>query len=437
MGTIVRGPKAAGGTNFTSGTTILNDEVDTDFNTAYSEINGNLANVNINGSADIAQTKIADHGTQATQTTPGTPGSESAPTTLAGDIERLRYALAQLKFGNASDQGGALEWFERSVNLMNSPQNILPNSSFAAFQAPASTTPPDGWAATTTPATQYDHTALVAGDGLGLGYYVSVTGAGSANTGFRYTIPATSLRPSTTYVVYAMGWATAGDTARIFTSGASVDLDAETTDTTPDLLQGYFTTDATPTAVILHLVSKGATDVSKWFGAVCLPVVTTARQQGYTSAFLQLESAGTALSLATSKLALGATTLTNYANVVDGAATVLRRNITVPGVGYRLRVTATVCGTPASASTSLWHFILVESTDAEVTYAVRDAKAAHAVNSTNGAVTVVLTYTADATPGAKYWFKVMGGVGAGANFAPQSAASGTSSINVELIPKGV
>ena len=47
MATIARGAKAGGGTNFNSGQTIDPAEVNTDFNTAYTEINGNLSAANI------------------------------------------------------------------------------------------------------------------------------------------------------------------------------------------------------------------------------------------------------------------------------------------------------------------------------------------------------------------------------------------------------
>jgi hypothetical protein len=47
MATIARGAKLGGGTNFNSGQTIDPSEVNTDFNTVYTEINGNLDDANI------------------------------------------------------------------------------------------------------------------------------------------------------------------------------------------------------------------------------------------------------------------------------------------------------------------------------------------------------------------------------------------------------
>lgn len=65
MGTIARTAKAGGGTNFNSGQTIDPAEVNTDFNTAFTEINGNLDDGNIEtgtipGSKSLRFTEISD-----------------------------------------------------------------------------------------------------------------------------------------------------------------------------------------------------------------------------------------------------------------------------------------------------------------------------------------------------------------------------------------
>lgn len=64
MGTITRGTKAGGGTNLNSGQTADPAEVNTDFNTAYTEINGNLDEANIKtaripGAKSLRFTEIA------------------------------------------------------------------------------------------------------------------------------------------------------------------------------------------------------------------------------------------------------------------------------------------------------------------------------------------------------------------------------------------
>ena len=66
MGTITRGTKAGGGTGFNSGQTIDPAENNTDFNTAYTEINGNLDNDNIKAAAAIVSSKITFDGARVT-----------------------------------------------------------------------------------------------------------------------------------------------------------------------------------------------------------------------------------------------------------------------------------------------------------------------------------------------------------------------------------
>lgn len=60
MGTIVRSTKSGTGTtSFGPSTTAKSSEVNTDFNTIYSEFNGNIDNDNIKSSAAIVDTKLA------------------------------------------------------------------------------------------------------------------------------------------------------------------------------------------------------------------------------------------------------------------------------------------------------------------------------------------------------------------------------------------
>lgn len=65
MGTITRGTKSVGGTAFQAGSKAKAAEVNTDFDTVYSEFNGNIDNANVKASAGIDGSKLAD-GTVAT-----------------------------------------------------------------------------------------------------------------------------------------------------------------------------------------------------------------------------------------------------------------------------------------------------------------------------------------------------------------------------------
>lgn len=66
MGTITRGAKAGGGTGFNAGQTGDPAEVNTDINTLYTEINGNLDNDNIDAAAAIVTSKLAFSGARVT-----------------------------------------------------------------------------------------------------------------------------------------------------------------------------------------------------------------------------------------------------------------------------------------------------------------------------------------------------------------------------------
>jgi hypothetical protein len=206
-------------------------------------------------------------------------------------------------------------------------------------------------------------------------------------------------------------------------------------------MQGFFTTDATPSAVTINLLSTGAADVSNWYAVRVLPLTFVPRRQGYNSAFLQIEGDGTAISSTGVALALGATNpgAAGYSDVtVTAGAVVLRRSITVPGPGFRLKVTARVCAAVAGAANSGWFFALEESTDNEVTYTCRDCTSVFAIGVTTFGNEATLAYVADATPGAKYFFKVMGAKLAGSqNILPQvGTTAGVSYLLVELMPKG-
>ena len=99
-------------------------------------------------------------------------------------------------------------------------------------------------------------------DGYGGVYSVKITSNGSGNEGIRATL--SNLKASTTYTVRARVKATTGDTAKIYTTGASSNLSITTTSTSWVSLYGTFTTDSTPTSVVLIIGSDNVTDIV-WF----------------------------------------------------------------------------------------------------------------------------------------------------------------------------
>ena len=151
MGTITRGTKAAGGTDFVDNTDALASEVNTDFNTVYAEFNGNIADVNVDASAGIDPTKIDDFSASAseaaTATDPGISDSESLATDLSDELERIRYAIERLSLGVdavRNNAGGATTTYWGDLPARG--PNLIFNGQFHLFSSGTSSAP-DGWTA--------------------------------------------------------------------------------------------------------------------------------------------------------------------------------------------------------------------------------------------------------------------------------------------------
>jgi len=99
-------------------------------------------------------------------------------------------------------------------------------------------------------------------DGFGGSYAVKITSGGVGKEGLKFTFK--KLKPSTQYAISIRGKATAGDTAKIWTTGAASNLSVTTTSATFADVIGIFTTDATPTDVVIYIGSDNNTDIV-WF----------------------------------------------------------------------------------------------------------------------------------------------------------------------------
>ena len=110
-------------------------------------------------------------------------------------------------------------------------------------------------------------------DGFGGSNALKVTSAGASNEGAKYTFR--HLKPSTTYSIRIWMKATAGDTAKAWTTGGSSNLSITSTNTTGEYKTGSFTTDATPTNVILNVGSETNGDIV-WFDALTIIEGSTA-----------------------------------------------------------------------------------------------------------------------------------------------------------------
>lgn len=267
MAVIIRGTKtsAGGGTAFTTGSVIQADEVNTDFDTAYSEINGNLDNDNLDAAADVALTKLADiSATAATHddtTTPGDSSSHTLPTTLSGEIQQLRYTIERLALGIGADRvdgtgTGTTFWGD----LPARGPNHIKNPAFAAGDAAATTTPPYGWVDIGTGTPTFTSVNL-AGAHLseGGGREVRIQAGSAAVAGIKQIL--SDLKASTRYLVVARARATT-NAAHLTVTGADAtssfrNIDDTSSSSSYVTLKGVIQTDSTPTDVVIKLTTNG------------------------------------------------------------------------------------------------------------------------------------------------------------------------------------
>ncbi len=263
-----RPTKGTSGTqSYANDTLILASELN-DESVALFGAFSNLDDSNISAAANIDATKVGDYSgsasEQKTASDPGSGGSLSAPTTLTGEIERLRYALERLATG--LDGAGHAKRYDGSSNTdvcwADRPArgpNLSRNGSFEVKQSGTASDPPDLWASvgTITSAT------LGATDASeGAGRMVTIT-TGAVSSGISQTF--TNLRASTRYLVSVRARITGG-TAQLVTVGADAssqfrDITLSTTSGTFTTLSAVVQTDATPSALVVRLLGSGSGDV--------------------------------------------------------------------------------------------------------------------------------------------------------------------------------
>lgn len=182
----------------------------------------------------------------------------------AGEISTDRIVI--LKFNLSSDYfelvTGALE---NKIQAASFGRNHLPGGSFESWSAGISNQAPDGWELIGTPTDVSRDTGER--DGYGGIYSEKIISGGASNEGTKATL--SKLKPSQIYTVLARGKATAGDTAKIWTTGASANLSQTTTNTDFTTLKGTFLTDATPTDVVLKTGSDNSGDIV-WFDMILI-----------------------------------------------------------------------------------------------------------------------------------------------------------------------
>lgn len=350
MGIIVRGTKAAGGTAFTASTSAKASEVNTDFDTAYSEINGNLDNDNIKSSAAIAISKLATINPEdiddysataaeaATAVDPGVSDSEMLAADVSDELERLRYKLEEIALGiNATRENASGTTTTYWGDLPARGGNLINNASFSVKLSATSTDAPDGWTKEGTP-TSLDLADTAVGEGGGKELNIV---AAAADDGVSQTfVP----KASTCYLVLARVKKNSGTgNPRLTTTGADAtsdfrDITITTTSTSFTTLKGVVQSDSIPANLKVSIEGTDACDFD--VSHVAIYECTTDFLAPPGGGLLVRDSDGTT-----------ATTFTNgsWASVPGCQVT-----ITPPGPGYGCLIMCTVTvGAPAGGGGNL------------------------------------------------------------------------------------
>lgn len=171
---------------------------------------------------------------------------------------------------------GNLAKFDSSGNPIDSgisPSNLVQGLSLiqnGSFEIVDSSTVPWCWEKVGS-ATLAQDTGVK--DGYGGSLSLKVTSGGTNNEGAKYTFR--HLKASTTYSVYVWMKATSGDTAKVWTTGGSSNLSITSTSTSGEYKTGSFTTDSTPTNVVLYVGSETSGDIV-WFDVLTVVEGSTA-----------------------------------------------------------------------------------------------------------------------------------------------------------------
>jgi hypothetical protein len=307
-------------------------------------VNGDIAddtilNAKINSAADITLTKLGDTSANAagaaTAVDPGVTNSESLATTGEGEIHRLRYAIERQALGidaTRFDATGTAEttyWGDLPVREL---QWIPGINGVVTAGLPA------GWANVNT-ATLAQEAADAADKTAGKGRAIKITAAGSANEGMSYTL--SGLKSATRYAIYALVKATAGDTAKLTTTGANAasdfrDITATTTSTGWTFIGGVVQTDATPTNIVVSVLAAADTDIV-WCAGVCWGEcsATPLAQRVAVVEYLSGSTAGTQVIDAGSDAGIDA----GY-RIIESGTTDFDVTVYVPGDGYYIEVDA-------------------------------------------------------------------------------------------------
>jgi len=140
-------------------------------------------------------------------------------------------------------------------------RNLIRNGGFTPLGPLISSAPPY-WARVSTPTINLLANTAYGDDvsGAQAPLKVRIT-AGGANQGLTQTIPANSLKQSTVYTLSWKARANAGDTWQVTTTGGSVNVSQTDTNFVFAEYSAQFTTDSTPSAVVVNLLAVANGDI--------------------------------------------------------------------------------------------------------------------------------------------------------------------------------
>lgn len=163
----------------------------------------------------------------------------------SSDMQRRQFdeALRDKLEQNFKDTRGDLD-------LLKYKRNLIKNGSFEIWTGGAGAAP-DAWVKIGTP-------TAVNNDN----YSLKVTSGGANNEGCKQTLY--NLAASQKYTVIAYYRATAGDTAKIWTTAGDINVSETTTETTWQRVEAIFQTDSSGTNVVLNCGSVTSGDIV-WF----------------------------------------------------------------------------------------------------------------------------------------------------------------------------
>lgn len=272
-------------------------------------------------------------GDQAADQAPGISGAQVNGVDLEDDLEQLRYAIRRMAVGIGTTRNagvGEVEWFDKPAF----GQNLVQNGRFAAWGG-ASATAPLAWTKVLTPPVcQVDSRSTAEGQGRELQIQSNATGQGVEQS-------ISGLRANTLYYLRVRCRCVSGS-FQISTTGGSGAVFGNFLETVTSAsnieVTGVILTDATPTAIVIRLLSLGGSDVF-FVSEVDLLAMGPAADDGVPRAANELPEqwTRTATKAALQTVTVGGswTTLTSLTDLA----------VFVPGPGYQILVTAVVPAT--------------------------------------------------------------------------------------------